>query len=72
MVPIPAIAIVIAALVFLGRSNLAGLIAGGILTMALMHLWPGAFMPIFDWVGELIASTGLADMVTDVESDLRQ
>lgn len=72
MLPVTPLAVIIGAMIFLSRSNIAGLVAGGIVTMALMHLWPGIFMPIFDWVGGFLESSGLSDLVRDVESDLKQ
>lgn len=70
MLPLPPLAIAVGVIIFLTRSNIAGLIAGGIITMALMHLWPSVFMPIFDWVGGFIESTGLDGLISDVQEDL--
>lgn len=61
MLPISPIAIAIGVALFLARTNLAGLIGGALLGMALMHLWPEYFMPVYTWVGGLLDSLGIGD-----------
>ncbi len=72
MLPISPLTAAIGAAIFLSRSNVAGLIGGGLLTMALMQLWPDTFMPIYDWVGSFLEASGLSSMISEAEQDLSQ
>lgn len=70
MLPISPITIGIGALIFLSRSNVGGIIGGGLIAMVLMHLWPDTFMPIYEWVGSMLRSMGIDGMVREVERDI--
>lgn len=63
MFPIPPIGLAIAALFFLARSNLAGVFLGMIVTLAVMHLWPGAMDAPYQWVGQIIDALGIREIM---------
>lgn len=41
------------------RSSLGGLVLGGVITMALMHLYPEYMGKPYEWVGAGLAALGL-------------
>ncbi|MGP5017430.1 hypothetical protein ACTXK7_07150 [Vreelandella alkaliphila] len=67
MFPIPPTAIIFGALFFLMRSNLGGVIMGGVLVLVALHLWPEAMAVPYEWVGTLVDSTGLRGLVEDTD-----
>lgn len=44
---------------FLMRSSISGLLFGGILTMAAMHLWPDKMAIPYAWIGQGLNMLGL-------------
>lgn len=57
MIPGPAVLIGIG--VMLMRSSLSGILIGGVLTMAAMHVWPEKMAIPFDMVGEGLKMLGM-------------
>lgn len=57
--PIPGPALLIGLGVFLMRSSLSGIILGGVLTMAAMHLWPQHMATPYAWVGQALKAIGV-------------
>ena len=61
MLPFSPIAIGFTVLMFLSRSSFSGIILGGLLTLAGMHLWPDTMQIAYDWVGEVLRTLGLLE-----------
>ncbi len=51
--------IVIGLLISLMRVSVGGLVLGGAVTMASMHLWPDVMEAPYGWVGEGLRMAGL-------------
>lgn len=56
---LPAPAMLIGLGIFLMRSSLSGIILGGVLTMAAMHVWPQYMATPYEWVGQGLQMLGL-------------
>ncbi|AJY53262.1 hypothetical protein [Halomonas sp. KO116] len=57
--PIPVPALIIGAGLFLMRSSFSGILLGGVMTMAAMHLWPEHMAMPYEWVGKGLQLLGL-------------
>ena len=47
-------------LLFLVRTPLSGILSGGILTLAALHLWPQHMALPYEWVGRALQAFGLS------------
>lgn len=47
-------------LLFLVRTPIIGILSGGILTLAALHLWPQHMALPYEWVGRALQAFGLS------------
>ena len=55
--------IALGVILFLARSNIGGVLLGVLLTLIAMHLWPGAVDAAYEWVGQVLESLGLNEIM---------
>lgn len=55
--------IALGVILFLARSNIGGVLLGALLTLIAMHLWPDAVDAAYQWVGQVMESLGLNEIM---------